>query len=54
MGQVEPEEAYLMKKKDGESQIYPLSQNEEIVSSIECGDELGYMWRQGLLECETE
>ena len=54
INQVEPEEAYLMKKKDGESQIYPLSQNEEIVSSIECGDELGYMWRQGLLECETE
>ena len=53
MNEVVPEEAYLMKKKDGESEIYPLSQNEQIVALIEGGDQLGYLWGQGLLQPNT-
>ena len=54
MNEVAPEEAYLMNKKDGESDIYSLSQNEQIIELIEGGDKLGYLWGQGLLEPEID
>lgn len=53
MNHVMPEEAYLMEKKDGETQIHPISKNRLAVALVEEeGDKLGYMWRQGLLKPE--
>ena len=55
LNQVEPEEAYFMKKENGETQIHPVSQNKLVVSLIEEeGSKLGYMWRQGLLGPDNE
>ena len=51
---VEPEETYFMKKKHGESEIHPLSQNKQVVSLIEGGDQLGYLWGQGVFNPEMK
>ena len=49
---VKPKEAYWMKKQCGETQICSIAENEQIVALIKAGDQLGYLWRQDLLELD--
>jgi len=46
---VQPEEAFLMKKDDGVTKIYPLDENERIRELVKNGDQLGWLWNQGAL-----
>ena len=43
------DELYCLVKKDGFTQIYKASENSLIRSLIDCGDQLGSLWRQGVL-----
>ena len=49
MNNVEVEEGFLMKKKDGETTIHRMQDDEQIVAFVEGGDKLGYMWRHDML-----
>ena len=49
MNNVEVEEGFLMKKKDGETTIHRMQDDKQIVAFVEGGDKLGYMWRHNML-----
>ncbi len=51
---VQLEELYCLVKKDGYTKIYKASENKLIKELIKAGDELGQLWRQGLLIEEVE
>jgi len=46
---IEPEELFIIKKKDGVSEIVAVSSAENIVSLYQHGDKLGVLWQEGLL-----
>lgn len=46
---VEAEEAFWLVKADGYTQIVRASDNDQIVAYMAEGDQLGYLWKQGLL-----
>ncbi len=50
LNNVEIEEAFLLNKKSGVTTIYPLFENKQIKALIDAGDNLGWLWRQDLLE----
>ncbi len=50
---VEIGNAFWLKKKEGVTTIYPLSENEQINALIDAGDKLGWLWRQDLLEFDN-
>ena len=50
---VEIGNAFWLKKKEGVTTIYPLSENKQINALIEAGDKLGWLWRQDLLEFDN-
>ena len=50
LNHVEIDEAFLLKKEQGITTIYPLAHNRQIERFIEEGDKLGWLWNQGLLE----
>lgn len=47
------EELFVLVKKDGYTQIYKAIENETIRTLYKAGDELGQLWRQGLLLSEV-
>lgn len=47
---VELDEAYLLKKADCLTSVYPLLNDEQIKALIGEGDKLGWLWGQGFLE----
>ena len=50
---VEIGNAFWLKKKEGVTTIYPLSENKQINALIDAGDKLGWLWRQDLLEFDN-
>ena len=51
---VEIEEAFLLKKREGKTTIYPLLDDEQIEDLIGSGEKLGWLWIQGDLDILTE
>lgn len=49
LNETEIEEAFLLKKTNGITDVVPICDNEQIKSFIDGGDKLGWLWRQGLL-----
>lgn len=47
------EELFILVKKNGYTQIYKAIENETIRALYKAGDELGQLWRQGLLLSEV-
>ncbi len=50
LNHVEPEEAFLLKKKQGKTAIHLLADNRQIKGLFDAGDQLGWLWNQDLLE----
>ena len=51
---VEIEEAFLLKKREGKTTIYPLLDDTQIEDLIKGGEKLGWLWMQGDLDILTE
>lgn len=47
---VRPEQTFWLVKSKGYTSIRRASDDEQIVALVEAGDQLGYLWKQGLLE----
>ena len=52
LNHVEPEEAFLLEKRQGKTAIHLLADNRQIKELFEEGDKLGWLWNQDLLEIE--
>ncbi len=52
LNHVEIEEAFLLKKEDGKTNIHPFSANEQVKAFIDGGDKLGWLWNHGFLELQ--
>ncbi len=46
---VKVDEAYWLVKKQGYTEVRRASEDEQIVAYVDEGDQLGYLWKQGLL-----
>ena len=52
---IELQELFLIKKQEnGYAQIMPVAKNEQVVKLFEAGDKLGELWKQDLLDYQTE
>lgn len=47
---VKPEQTFWLVKSKGYTSIRRASDDEQIIALVEAGDQLGYLWKQGLLE----
>lgn len=52
LNHVEIEEAFLLKKEDGKTNIHPFAANEQVRAFIDGGDKLGWLWNHGFLELQ--
>ncbi|SMN01951.1 hypothetical protein SPONN_267 [uncultured Candidatus Thioglobus sp.] len=52
LNNVEVSEAVMLKKKNGESELCSFINNAQVKALIDAGDQLGWLWNQGLLEYE--
>ena len=54
LNDVNLDEAFFLRKKNGKTKIYAVSQNPQIKSLVDAGDKLGWLWSQDILDDELE